>query len=91
MLTQVEKEERIEWAKSYLNDNSKKPYFQMKQHFSCSQIQLKISKRENGQFGQDKKIVAWACIMDAKFYIEILQQHVGEINGILGRSALSAG
>ncbi|GES79597.1 uncharacterized protein LOC114254052 [Rhizophagus clarus] len=76
MLTAIQKEKRVEWAQNHLNDSWKKTLFTMKLPSSYSEIPLNIGKTSLFCFTQ---------IMNAEFYVEILQNHIPEVRRMLGR------
>ena len=93
MLTEAHKQRRIEWARQHLNDNWRKQL-----HRNTTERWYKGERPIRPMPKDRTKIFAWGgfcavgktslfCfrrIMDAKFYVEILQKHIPEINRILG-------
>jgi len=103
MLTSSHKENRVAWAKCYINDNWNKIVFTDETAFQLFQNTIKRwhkGARPTRPIPKDRcKIFAWGgfcrkgrtslfCfrqIMDGKFYVEILDKHIPEINKLLGK------
>jgi transposase len=102
LLTTIQKENRIVWARSHINDDWKRTFFTDETAFQLFRNTVKHwykGSRPIRPIPKDrKKIFVWGgfCIkkktsltcfrniMDGKFYVEIIKNHIPEMNGLFG-------
>ena len=102
MLTEAHKAKRVEWAKKHINDSWEKTLFSDETAFQLFRNTIKHwykgqrpTRRFTKKFSpgvdfpfRGKRVYSASRtqIMDAKFYVEILEKHLQENNSMLGNN-----